>query len=209
MKIAVWHHSKTSGSGIPDEEFAVSVFAWQMKHLKESGLEDAASEIHLGINGDEASALLPLSFAPGKCSIHIHGSAVSEIPTMKLLRAWLKPGWAVLYHHTKGVTHPGQESYDQWRWRMEYACVQEWRRCVRDLGRGYDAVGCHWLTPQKYPGMVTSPFFGGTFWWSRSEYLLQLPDLPEPTWENRFEAESWIGRRRPYPTVMDYHPGWP
>lgn len=210
MKIAVWYHCKIRGEGIPNEETALVVMASQMHVLKESGLAKAADTVHIGINGDMGDALLVGCFAPQQTAITTHGkSARTEIPTMKLLRESLEPGWAVLYHHTKGVTHPGHAAYDNWRGRMQSACVQEWQRCVEDLKRGAEAVGCHWLTPEKFPGAVTSPFFGGTFWWARSDYLLQLPELPPPTWENRFEAESWIGRRRPYPRVVDYIPGWP
>lgn len=210
MNIAVWYHCKIRGEGIPDEETALVTMASQMHALKESGLAKEATTVNIGINGDMGDALLVGCFAPDQTVITTHGkNARTEIPTMNLLRASLEPGWAVLYHHTKGVTHPGHVAYDNWRWRMQHACVDNWKLCLKDLQRGVEACGCHWLTPEKFPGAVSSPFFGGTFWWARSDYLLQLPPLPEPTWENRFEAESWIGRRRPYPKVMDYLPGWP
>ena len=212
MRIAVFYHCKLSGGGIPDPDFAVALAAGQLQALSESGLTEAAAECHIGVNGDESDALLAACFCPAHSQLHSHGLAArTEIPTMNLIARWVKthPGWSVLYHHTKGVTHPKMESYSRWRDRMQLACVTNWRRCVQDLDSGADAVGCHWLTPERYPGAVTSPFFGGTFWWARSDYLRQLPPLPEATWQNRFEAESWIGRRRPYPKIVDYHPGWP
>lgn len=212
MNIAIWHHSKISGSGIPNPDFAFDVLYSQVNAMNKSGLSEAASEIHMGINGNDGDAMMLASVAHPKSLIHVHGDKVcSELPTQHLLQKWI-PGhedWLVLYHHTKGVTHPHEVAYNHWRWRMETACVENWRTCVADLSRGFDAAGCHWLTPEKYPGMVTSPFFGGTFWWAKASYLKQLPQLPEPTWGNRFEAESWIGRRRPYPIVRDYLPGWP
>lgn len=210
--IAVFYHAKIAGEGIPNEDHALFVLASQLNALKQSGLSDSAAELHIGVNGNDSQALLIGALAPPKSKFCVHGAgARTEIPTLNLIRQWLPdhPGWHVLYHHTKGVTHPGNEGYEKWRFRMENACVWNWKRCVSDLQRGRDAVGCHWLTPERYPGTVTSPFFGGTFWWSTSSYLSQLPALPPPTWENRFEAESWIGRRRPYPKVMDYYPGWP
>lgn len=212
MNLAVFYHCKISGDGIPDPDFALKVAVDQMLTLKESGLGEAAQEIYVGVNGDDNDAIVVASIIPAKSQLHVHGSAArTEIPTQNIIERWL-PGhadWYVLYHHTKGVTHPGQELYDRWRWRMEYNCVVQWRRCVEDLQRGYEACGCHWLTPERFPAAVTSPFFGGTFWWAKARYLMQLPRLPEAKWENRFEAESWIGRRRPYPMVMDYYPGWP
>lgn len=212
MKLAVFYHCKLSGEGIPDNDAAIVLLCHQMHALKASGLAVQAQEIHLGINGTDGDALLAGCFSPPRSVLHVHGSgARTEIPTLNLLREWLPshPDWHALYHHAKGVTHPRDEFYARWRQRMENACVWNWQRCVTDLEKGYEAVGCHWLTPQQFPGTVTSPFFGGTFWWARSEYLAQLPPLPEPTWANRYEAESWIGRRRPYPRVMDYYPGWP
>jgi hypothetical protein len=212
LNIAVFYHCKLAGEGIPSEDFAAGVMFAQMNALKTSGLADAASEIHIGVNGDDGQALLAAALAPPKARLHVHGNAArSEIPTQKIIEQWLPthPDWFVLYHHSKGVTHPNEVSYNNWRGRMEDACIVNWRQCVADLQQGFDAVGCHWLTPEKFPGAVKSPFFGGTFWWATAKYLLQLPRLPEATWQNRFEAESWIGRRRPYPRIRDYFPGWP
>lgn len=212
MNLCVFYHAKISGEGIPDPDFAFLVLVEQMQALRASGLAEAANEIYVGVNGDESDAMAVASLAPGKSQFQVHGHAArTEIPTMEMIRRWLpgRQGWAVLYHHTKGVTHPREVSYEIWRRRMESACVWNWRECVQDLDAGHDAVGCHWLTPQRFPHAVTSPYFGGTFWWAKSSYLQQLPPLPAPTWENRFEAESWIGRRRPYPWVRDYSPGWP
>jgi hypothetical protein len=210
MKIEVWYHAKIDGEGVPSPDVALEVASRQLGAIRESGLAGALNEFHIGVNGGDADALLLAQLAPGKPTFHVHGAkARTEIPTMAKLRERLKPGSYILYHHTKGITHPGEASYENWRQRMEDACVWNWKDCVRDLGRGYDVAGCHWLTPERYPGAVTSPFFGGTFWWAKSDYLLQLPALPAANWQNRFEAESWIGRRRPYPKVRDYYPGWP
>jgi hypothetical protein len=210
--IAVFYHCKIDGEGIPNPNHACNVMEHQMSALRQSGLSDAAQEIHVGINGTASDSLTVAALSPDKAQIYIHGPlARTEIPTMQVIYSWARthPDWYLIYHHTKGVTHPGEHAYDVWRQRMEDNCVWNWRQCVADLDAGYDAVGCHWLTPERYAAAVTSPFFGGTFWWSKSKYILQLPKLPAPTWENRFEAESWIGRRRPYPVVRDYFPGWP
>ena len=209
MKLAIFYHCLLSGPRLPSEDFALAILAEQMHALKESGLFDAAQQRCFCVNGGDGDFLTLGSLAPAPGNIVAHHDGQSEIPTMNLLRQNLKPGWFVMYHQMKGVTHPGEVSYENWRRRMEHACVWNWQRCVADLERGYDAVGCHWLTPERFPGAVTSPFFGGTYWWARSEYLMQLPPLPADTHANRYEAESWIGRRRPYPRVQDYIPGWP
>lgn len=213
MKLAVFYHCLISGGSVPiNTDFALNIIAEQMHAFKESGLADAADEFVFAVNGDESDGLAASSLAPAKAKLVCHGKgATTEIPTMNLIRAWLPghEGWKVFYSHSKGVTHPGQESYAVWRRRMERACVWNWKQCVADLDAGFEAVGAHWLSPKKFPHAVTSPFFGGTFWWATTKYLSQLPPLPAATWANRFEAESWIGRRRPYPRVHDLIPGWP
>lgn len=213
MNLGVWYHCRLAG-GHPaiHTDFALQLMLEQMQALVQSGLLAKTSAFYVGCNGSEQDAWHARFAAPPPAQIVVHGPNVaSEIPTLKHLQSWLPShrDWFVFYHHSKGVTHPGLESYQAWRRRMENACVWNWKRCVADLQAGYDAVGCHWLTPEKFRAAVTSPFFGGTFWWAKASYLVQLPALPEPTWKNRFEAESWIGRRRPYPRVMDYYPGWP
>jgi len=181
----------------------------QMKALKESGLEDAASEIYVGVNGCDADALAVACMVPSKAIVICHGQGVtSEIPTMNIIKSWVPnhPKWHVFYHHAKGVS---SKHADGWRMRMEHHTVWRWRECVAALENGCDACGCHWLTPEQFPGSISSPFFGGAFWWVTSEYLSTLPPLPEPTWGNRYESENWIGRGPRRPKIHDFHTGWP
>lgn len=191
-------------------DYALSLIEAQMKAIKESGLEDAASAMYVGVNGSESDALAVACLCPSKASLICHGpGATTEIPTMNVIRAWVPnhPRWYVLYHHSKGVSTPNQA--DGWRRRMEFHNVARWRNCVDALEKGFDACGCHWLTPEQNPGTITTPIFGGTYWWSTSEYLATLPPLPDPVWGNRYEAEAWIGRGPRRPKVMDWSPGWP
>lgn len=210
--LAVFYHCKLSGEGVPSEDFALRVMCSQMDALKRSGLADAASEIHIGVNGGDGDGLTASSMAPNKAQLHIHGKeARTEIPTLNLISSWLKghEDWYVLYHHTKGITHVGESPYEVWRWCMERGVVWGWKNCVEKMDSGYDSCGCHWLTPERFGAAITSPFWGGTFWWAKPGYLMTLPPLPPPTWENRYEAESWIGRGKRRPKVFDYHPEWP
>lgn len=210
--IAVYYHCILEGGAVPiNTDHAVSIMAEQMHALVASGLAEVADEITVGVNGSEAAAMMVRALVPAKARVVRHPDGVhSEIPTLNLLREWL-PGhddWFVLYHHCKGVTHPGEALYERWRRRMEQACVWNWRQCVHDL-KTSEAVGCHWLTPEGWPTLIKTPMFGGTFFWARARYLMTLPPLPEPTWANRYEAESWIGRGPHRPVVRDYYPGWP
>lgn len=215
MNIAVWYHCKLSGIGIPDEDYSLSILHEQMNALKESGLAEAMDEMHIGVNGDEGQGLLAAAFAPAKAIIHAHGAkAVTELPTFAILRRWL-PGhldWFVLYHHSKGVTQIEHGRHDpeykaHQRRTMERGVVWNWKQCVQDLERGYDAVGTNWVDPITRP-VLPGRFFAGNFWWARADYLAQLPPLPETakayTMAEREQAEHWIGSSRRRPMVLDY-----
>ena len=193
-----------------DPDYALTLIAHQMNALKESGLCDAASNLVIGVNGDSADALAVAMLAPDKAVVVAHGSrATTEIPTMNLLReyALAHPEAFLMYHHSKGVSTPNQA--DGWRRRMEAVNVWGWKDCYHALQRGFDCCGAHWLTPEKHPGAIVSPFFGGTFFWAKANYIATLPPLPEAKWENRYEAESWIGKGSKRPRVLDMYPGWP
>lgn len=207
MKIAVWYHAKVAGWGIPDTQYAEKVVAEQMEVLKGSSLADAADEIHVGINGPNCQYVE--SLVPAKSIIYRHGDdVVTEIPTLDKLRSWLPghDGWAVLYHHTKGVRHGGDCGQANWRNRMEACCVACWKRCVEDIAGKYDIAGCHYLVGVGGEHLG-SPFFGGTFWWAKANYLMKLPPHRAAKWENRFWAEDWIGIVKH--NAQNYWPGWP
>jgi hypothetical protein len=212
-KIAIFWHAIFSGGSRPiDTGYACGIMSDQMKSIRDSGLLAAAEEMTIGVNGGQEDVAIARLFAPPNAKIVPHGiGTTTEIPTMNLIRQWLPKhkDWKVLYGHFKGVSHPFLPSDMAWRERMEQACVWGWRNCVQELENGTDACGCHWLTPEKCPGQVAGPFFGGTFWWSTAKYLLTLPPLPAATWDNRYEAERWIGRGPRRPKVLDLYPGWP
>lgn len=138
--------------------------------------------------------------------------ATSEAPTINMLRGYAQAhDGAVLYAHTKGAATV-EEFRDRWRASMTNHVVRRWRENLTLL-ESVDAVGCHWLTEEAFPGMfqqgMTDPhagsgFFGGNFWMARCDYLRNLPRCRmEPRWE----AERWIGHGRP--RVVDLLPGWP
>jgi hypothetical protein len=194
--------------------------ASQMDALTESGLTEAAEHFIIGSNGDTFNYLAAISMAPRNAKVVPHGhDARSELPTLALLRRWL-PGhedWYVLYHHTKGAGHwnHGQFFAHTWRQCMEHVVVWNWRLCVNDLNNGYDAVGAHWLTRDKYGatmGPTLTPYFGGTFWWAKASFLITLPSIPDNARagdnQDRYLAEKWIGLGR-IPRVRDYAPHWP
>jgi hypothetical protein len=213
MPIAIFHHCVLRGPRIPSEDHAIAILNEQMVALRNSGLSDEADEIYIGVNGTDSDSLTVMSLSPDLSMVVTNGShAMTEIPTLKMLRGWLPYhlGWRVLYTHSKGASYPPDNTFpDRWRRCMEKGVVWNWRGCMEQMDRGIESCGCHWLTPERWGSMVKTPFWGGTFWWATSDYLATLPPLPEDTFENRYEAESWIGRGPRRPTVADFHPEWP
>lgn len=213
--ISIWYHTILSGGTVPiDTEYAALIMQEQMEALTKSGLREESDEFYIGVNGDSDDANIARMLCPcPHVKILVNGSeATTEIPTLFALATWAKqhPDWYVLYFHIKSVTHPREMLYTNWRRRMERAVIWGWKNCVADLDAELDSAGAHWLTPEQFPRLVKdTPFWGGNFWWATSNFIRTLPSLPLPTWENRFEAEHWIGRGPKRPVVHDYCPGWP
>lgn len=208
--IATWYHCKISGEGIPSRSKSIEIVAEQMEALTKSGLADASNEIHVGINGGNEDAYAVAKMLPDKAVLYIHGpGSRSELPTFAILRDWIKThsGWKLLYHHSKGVTQPDDAFHNQHRRAMEKACVWDWKTCVKDLTRGFDAVGVNWVDPITRP-VLPGRFFAGNFWWATVKYLLELPPIPEAVtkWSTRQRciAEFWIGSCKRRPKVLDY-----
>jgi hypothetical protein len=206
MRIAVFYHCVLSGPRIPSEEHAMSVLISQMAAWRNSDLEKIADENHVGLNGTDSQAMVLSSVIPANSILHIHGPrAQTELSTLHELQLWLKPGWAVLYHHIKGVQYPDNPVWDRWRKCMQNACVWNWRACVEALEQGFDTAGAHWMTSKKYP--MVSPdhrYWGGNFWWATSDYLLTLTSLPPDQYERRYDAEVWIGSGPRTPKARDF-----
>jgi hypothetical protein len=129
-----------------------------------------------------------------------------EQPTIGCLHEWAKcETGAVLYAHTKGAYTPSTINV-AWRRSMQHHLIRGWRAAAENL-ETYEAVGCHWLTPEEFPANVGSaplPCFGGNYWLARNDYLRRLPACENVT---RHDAEGWVGQLRP--RVLDLTPGWP
>lgn len=194
----------------------------QMQALKHSGLEDAASEIYIGINGCDSSKAHAVGLLPEKAKVVYHGPLCrNELRTLLLMQEWCQTheGEAyLLYFHSKGCTHDSKSPYavtmsTPWRKRMMLHCVDDWRRCVLDL-RTHEAVGAHWLTEQ---GSDKSQFyFAGTMYWVRASFLRTVPlvttrqrikDSGIDSIDSRFEAEVILSIGTKLPKVKNYYNG--
>lgn len=229
MKIAVFYHTLFFIKDHPLTN-GVAITREQMDLMRASGLVDAASEIHIGINGGQESRVYALQNLPRKGSVYYHGlDKTSEMPTLERLQAWL-PGhddWNVLYFHAKGATHAQSDPDDvsrygmgaraycdferRWRACMMRHCITNWRTCVADLDAGFESVGCHWM--MNVGAHNRDNIWGGNFWWARASFLMSLPNIstldtvnrPDLPDSKRYEAEHWIGEGPRLPKIKDYH----
>lgn len=207
--IAIWYHCKLSGIGIPDSNLAWAIFVGQMMLLKECGLLEAAQEFHIRINGVLTEAQRISRVVPTADVLPNRYGQRSELPTFAHLRAWLKthPDWYVLYHHSKGVTKPTCPVRRNQRNRMEEHVIKNWKTCVADLDKGYEAVGINMVHPKKRPAQP-GRYFAGNFWWANSNYLRTLPTIPDSVKQycdpERCVAEGWVGSGKGEPKFMDY-----
>jgi hypothetical protein len=217
--IAIFYH----GLFFRDNEWlphAFTIAQQQFWAVEDSGLEKAASEIHIGLNGGQESLEPARLVFPAKAEITLHGQdSKNECSTILMLEDWVKthPDWYVLYFHCKGATHPpGHGISDRWRGCMMRNNVLLWHRCVADLMTGCDAVGCHWMEPPETP--EGQYIFAGTFFWAKSNFMRELPSIMDRPQikktglkhlDSRYEAEVWLGNGPRRPVIKDYHgPLW-
>lgn len=199
---------------------ALDIISEQMLMFNSSGLEEAATEIHVGLNGGRETEELAQLIFPTKAQIVYHGlKSRAENLTIVMLENWARthPDWYVCYAHAKGCTHPPGSSYGDgvskpWRQTMMNYLVGNWRTCVKDLDAGAESVGCHFMR-----GMAdgTQHIWAGNFFWVTSNFVNTLPSIylrerikmsGIAAAESRFESEVWIGNGRRCPRVVEYLP---
>jgi hypothetical protein len=156
-----------------------------------SGLDTAIDHLRLGVVGapEERAAVLAMCHDRIPTVVVAQEDSGWEQITLRAL-ANATDYDAVLYAHTKGVTHdPDDNAFEtQWRRNMTEAVVTNWRQCVKLLA-SFDAVGPYWLTRDTDPGRLI-PVFGGNHWWVRRALIARLPAVRT---ESRYDAEGWIG----------------
>jgi hypothetical protein len=196
---------------------AIPILWEQMQHVKNSGLLDAASEFHVGVNGGEESRPAADSVFPKTAKLIYHGlDCKAENLTIVALHEWAMkhPGWNILYAHGKGATHwPGTHYGENvarpWRLGMMNDLVTHWRTCVADLETN-DVACMVWLWSQGWDLSQHIP--AGNFLWTTSDFVAKLPSLCERARIKedgigavtaRFEAEVFWGNG-PRPKVKAY-----
>lgn len=193
------------------------IVANQIVQMMNSGLWDAATEIHVGINGGKESEPVAKAIIPDKAKVVFHGlHSKAENLTVEMLKEWstIHPGWKVLYLHSKGASHDPSSIYGTrvsapWREAMMNDLVLNWRQCVDDL-KTHDIACMVWLWEQGWDKSQHIP--AGNFLWTTSDFVAKLPSiyLRERIKQDgigaatsRFEAEVFWGNG-PTPTVKAY-----
>ena len=194
------------------------IIANQIVQMIDSGLWDAASEIQFGINGGAESKPVAAAIIPKKATVTFHGlGSKAENLTIAMLHSWaqIRPGWNVLYIHSKSATHdPSGDYYKKvsapWKEEMMKDLVVNWRTCVADLDAGHDVVCSHFMWEQGWDKSQHIP--AGNFLWTTSDFVAKLPSLylrdrikqdGIGAASSRFEAEVFWGNG-PRPKVKMY-----
>lgn len=221
MRISVWYHTLlTRGDSTDPWPLAVSITHEAMDALRTSGLLEACSELHVGINGtEEVAGDYATLVIPPKAKLHWHGAYFNENGTICALHDWAakNPGWAVLYFHCKGgASHDPDSAYylgmsKPWRQTMTQYLVGGWQQAVQQIGSGADIACCHWLWNQA-DGTQHIP--AGNFLWLNSSFVASLPSMHLrerikmsgiASAESRYEAEVFWGMGR-RPVVFQFLP---
>ncbi len=200
---------------------ALNIVTQQMEALKSTGLEDAAAEIHCGVNGGPESEVFARGILPKKATVKYHGlqSRAENLTSAVMIEEWLKAHpeeCSILYFHCKGATHAPGSSYGEgvskpWREGMMQDVILGWRNCVNDLENGFDISCSHWMWNMA-DGTQHIP--AGNFLWIKGSFARQLPSIylrdrihvsGIAAYESRYEAEVYWGNG-PRPNVKSYRP---
>lgn len=202
MKIAIFYHIAQMGMG-------AFIYQQQLHRLYASGLIEAASHIHFGVNGDQE-----LFNAPSKANIVVNNNWKEETETLMALNAFAlkNPDYKILYFHTKGVSK-GTLVANAWRLMMEHFVIDKWKECVEVLN-DCDCVGANLNSVGETlwgDGTTTRPVegtynFTGNFWWANAKHIQTL-DHKFLSSNYRIDRELWIGSNPNSNPKSIYQPG--
>lgn len=121
------------------------------------------------------------------CTFHDERVTHYERPALELIERLSFVGTKpIMYLHSKGVSHPRDDTFwHEWRRMCTDALVDDWRYLVRCLDE-YDAAGVNWWNAEgKW-------HFSGNMWLAHPRWLRQLPQFGR-YYRDRFSCETWIG----------------
>jgi hypothetical protein len=216
MKIAIFYHvyQYFHSEGWSDWE---QIYIDQMLHLKNSGLYEAASYFHVGVNSNKESKPLPdvgMNITSIKYNRNYRLEAETLISLWDFCNAEMgdenvpPQEWKVLYMTQLGVTHwwsPEEIKYGNNRRKLqEIFNVSNWRDCVNKLDT-YDCVGINWCPEFDSDGKRTPAHYSGNWWWANSKcitkldpsFLYQYNDRKgvKSQYPLRNQCEFWLGTK--------------
>jgi len=118
-----------------------------------------------------------------------------EGPTLEKMWEYSKVhNGSVLYIHSKGShsINLGGLAVKNWFEVLNHFLITEWRECLKDLEK-FDLVGVQDANPVKIKylnDMKTNNLVSGNFYWTTTEYLVNLPK--PKLLESRYDFERWV-----------------
>lgn len=176
--------------------------------IERSGILEATEKVFVCVAGPTQ-----YQFPPWMTVLHRwYDYSRGESPTLQHMWDWSKTvrTGKVWYVHTKGASHPFDNPFvAAWRdYMMDYV-IDRWRDCSEAL-EDHDLAGVEWVQGDEFGRVLDAPHmngkrcFSGNFWWSRADWLANLPadrvSLGGGRWDAEFEFTS-VGT----PRVMEFH----
>ena len=176
--VYIYLHICTIGSWLNTLEYIITT-------IKESKLYDIITKIRCFVLGDISDK--PKIFNDDKIEIvksNTNRSLYERFTLNNLYDDCCKDDFYVLYLHTKGITHPGHKSVQDWVDYLLYFNTAKHKDFIRFL-EGYDTVGVNLNN-----GEGRNPYhYSGNFWWSKSSHI---KSLNRKIGERYTDPEFWV-----------------
>jgi hypothetical protein len=186
----------------------VDIVTKQLNSLTESSLLSKTNSLFVSILGDKLQQNIFIDLIKDFDNIQIVISSPNillyEEPILNYLKYLSENEYFYCYYlHAKGVSiteenktwyHNSQDlnhlknCINDWREFMEYFQIYRFEDNVNLLDR-FDTCGVNYCEEP-------SPHYSGNFWWTKSDYIKTLNELPKLTSQNRWLAEFWIGTNK-------------
>jgi len=163
-----------------------------MGQVVASGILLEVEEMRCFVTGNETEKACEILLAYDADVVIYKGDAVKQYERFTLhalledCRAWKEEDVAVLYMHSKGVSHDlnvhGHGIRD-WIITMLHGLLDYREVCWQEMKRGVDVLGSYFSKEGD------RPHFSGNFWWARSSHIRDRLTTIGPDY---YDPEYWI-----------------